>query len=100
MEKGTILPNNIWKLHPFVQFLNGTNRRGVDFIKDGRMAQIIEIALLKLGTWRKVRSTPLRSFSKAGRRAQNSSFEYQTIRLSDTNLPLELQTTVGIWILN
>ena len=47
-------------------------RPGVDFIKVGRTAQIIEIALLKLGARRKARSTPLKSFSKVGRRAQNS----------------------------
>ena len=42
---------------------------GVDFIKVGRKAQIIEIALLKLGARRKALSTPLKSFSKVGRRA-------------------------------
>ena len=47
-------------------------RPGVDFIKVERTAQIIEIALLKLGTRRKARSTPLKSFSKVGRRVQNS----------------------------
>ena len=44
---------------------------GVDFIKVGPMAQIIEIALLKLGAQRKARTKPLKSFSKVGRRAQN-----------------------------
>ena len=38
-----------------------------DFIKVGRTVQIIEIALLKS----KARSTPLKSFSKVGRRPQN-----------------------------
>ena len=47
-------------------------RLGVDFIKVGRTAQIIEIALLKLGAWRKARSTPLKSFSKVGRTARKS----------------------------
>ena len=42
----------------------------VDFIKVGRKAQIIEIALSKLGARRKARRTPLKSFSKVGRRAQ------------------------------
>ena len=45
---------------------------GVDFIKVGRKAQIIEIALSKLGARRKARPTPLKSFSKVGRRARNS----------------------------
>ena len=45
---------------------------GVDFIKFGCTVQIIEIALLKLGARRRARSTPLKSFSKVGRRAQNS----------------------------
>ena len=45
---------------------------GVDFIKVGRKAQFIEIALSKLGARRKARPTPLKSFSKVGRRAQNS----------------------------
>ena len=45
---------------------------GVDFIKVGCMAQIIEIALLKLGAQRKWRSTPLKRFSKVGCRVQNS----------------------------
>ena len=44
----------------------------VYFVKVGRMAQIIEIALLKLGARHKAHSTPLKSFSKVGRRAQNS----------------------------
>ena len=44
----------------------------VDFIKVGRKVQIIEKALLKLDARRKGRSTPLKSFSKVGRRAQNS----------------------------
>ena len=48
------------------------NSAGVDFIKVGRMAQIIEMALLKLGARRKGHSTPLKSFSKVGRRAQKS----------------------------
>ena len=43
---------------------------GVDFIKVGRKAQIIEIALLKLGARRKARSTPVKSFSKVQRKAQ------------------------------
>ena len=43
---------------------------GVDFIKVGRKAQIIEIDLLKLGARRKARSTPVKSFSKVGRRAK------------------------------
>ena len=43
---------------------------GVDFIKVGRKAQIIEIALSKLGARRKARRTPLKSFSKVGRRAR------------------------------
>ena len=47
-------------------------RPGVDFIKVGGKAQIIEIALLKLGAQRKAHSTPLKSFSKVGRTAQNS----------------------------
>ena len=55
------------RLQPDCTFL-----RGVDFIKAGRMAQIIEMALLKLGPWRKARSTPLKSFSKVGPRAQKS----------------------------
>ena len=45
---------------------------GVDFKKVGRTAQIIEIALLKLCARRKARSMPLKSFSKVGRRVQNS----------------------------
>ena len=44
----------------------------VDFIKVGRTAQIIEIVLSKLGAQLKLRSTPLKSFSKVERRAQNS----------------------------
>ena len=40
------------------------------FHKDRRMAQIIEIALLKLGARRKARSTPVKSFSKVQRKAQ------------------------------
>ena len=43
---------------------------GVDFIKVGRKAQIIEIALSKLRARRKARRTPIKSFSKVGRRAQ------------------------------
>ena len=43
---------------------------GVDFIKVGCTAQIIEIALLKLGARRKVRLTPVKSFSEVGRRAR------------------------------
>ena len=43
---------------------------GVDFIKVGRKAQIIEIALSKLWARRKARRTPVKSFSKVGRRAQ------------------------------
>ena len=39
---------------------------GVDFLKVGRTAQILEIALLKLGTLCKGRYTPLKSFSKVG----------------------------------
>ena len=45
---------------------------GVDFIKVGRRTQIIEIALLKLGAQRKALSTPLKSFSEVGSKAQNS----------------------------
>ena len=45
-------------------------RPGVDFMKVGRKALIIEIALSKLGARRKARPTPLKSFSKVGRRAQ------------------------------
>ena len=45
---------------------------GVDFIKVGHTAQIIEIALLKLGARGKVHSTPLKSFSKVGSRMQKS----------------------------
>ena len=43
---------------------------GVYFIKVGCKAQIIEIALSRLWAWRKARRTPLKSFSKVGRRAQ------------------------------
>ena len=43
---------------------------GVDFIKNGRKAQIIEIALSKLGARRKAGPTPLKSFSKVRRRVQ------------------------------
>ena len=43
---------------------------GVDFIKVGRKAQIIEIALSKLGAQHKERPTPLKSFSKVWRRAR------------------------------
>ena len=39
---------------------------GVDFIKVGRTAQIVEIALLKLGAWRKGCSTPLKASQKLG----------------------------------
>ena len=45
---------------------------GVDLIKVGRTAQIIEITLSKLGALRKACSMPLKSISKVGRRAQNS----------------------------
>ena len=45
-------------------------RTGVDFIKVGRKARNIVTALSKLGAGRKARSTPLKSFSKVGRRAQ------------------------------
>ena len=43
---------------------------GVDFIKVGRKAQIIEIALSKLGARRKARRTPVKSFSKLEHRAR------------------------------
>ena len=43
---------------------------GVDFIKVGSKAQIIEIALSKLGMRHKAHPMPLKSFSKVGRRAQ------------------------------
>ena len=43
---------------------------GVDFIKVGRKAPIIEIALSKLGARHKARHTPVKSFSKVERRAQ------------------------------
>ena len=43
---------------------------GVDFIKVGRKARIIEIALSKLGARRKARRTLVKSFSKSGRRAR------------------------------
>ena len=46
------------------------SRPGVDFIKVGRKAQIIDIVLWKLGAPRKARSTPQKSFSKVGSRAQ------------------------------
>ena len=46
-----------------------TNVPGVDFIKVWRKAQIIEIALSKLGARRKVHPRPLKSFSKVGHRA-------------------------------
>ena len=46
------------------------DRQGVDFIKVGRKAQIIEIALSKLGARRKAGRTPVKSFSKVGRRAR------------------------------
>ena len=39
---------------------------GLDFIKVGRTAQIIEIALLKLGAWRKAHSKPLKASQKLG----------------------------------
>ena len=54
---------------------------GVDFIKVGRKAQIIEIALSKLGAQRKACPTPLKSFSKVGRRAQKSSWNRPLIIL-------------------
>ena len=50
--------------------MNNLKQPGVDFIKVGRRAQNIEIALSKLGAQRKARSTPLKSFSKVGRTAQ------------------------------
>ena len=43
---------------------------GVYFIKVGHKEQIIEIALSKLGARRKAHPTPLKSFSKVGRRAR------------------------------
>ena len=48
-----------------------TRTRG-QFHKSWAHGQIIEIALLKLVAQRKSHSAPLRSFSKVGRRAQNS----------------------------
>ena len=55
-----------------IQIKQRSDQPGVDFIKVGRKAQIIEIDLLKLGARRKARSTPVKSFSKVGRRARNS----------------------------
>ena len=46
------------------------------FLLLGRTVQIIEIALWKLGARHKARSTPLKSFSKVGRRVQNSSWNW------------------------
>ena len=63
----------VLRVNIYFKYLSSlTLRSGVDFIKVGRKAQIKEIALLKLGVRRKARSTPLKSFSKVGRRAQNS----------------------------
>ena len=61
---------------------------GVDFIKVWRTAQIIEIALSKLGTRRKACSTLLKSFSIVGRRAKNSLW----------NRPLEHQTLMAFFL--
>ena len=69
---------------------------GIDFIKVGPMAQIIEIALLKLGARRKAHSTPLKSFSKVGRRVQNSLWNrplvgaWDSRKINHLNLMLEL----------
>ena len=67
----------LWKAAgtvPPVKMINISFRgaSGVDFIIVGRRVQIIEIALIKLGAMRKAHSTPIKSFSKVGRRAQNS----------------------------
>ena len=64
---------NYWPSIPPMCMTSSVNvppRPGVDFIKVGRKAQIIEIALSKLWARRKARRTPVKSFSKVGRRAQ------------------------------
>ena len=63
---------------------------GVDFIKVGRTAQIIEIARLKLGARRKAHSTPLKSFSKVGRRVQKRR---KTVMKSTPALTLDHSNT-------
>ena len=57
-----------WLSHPTTG--SSTRQPRVDFIKVGRKAQIMEIALSKLGARRKANPTPLKSFSKVGRRAR------------------------------
>ena len=62
----------------------------VCFIKVGLKAQIIEIALSKLGARRKACRTPVKSFSKVGRRVQigRKKFMKSTPDLIGTWLPL------------